>query len=109
MPCVPCAVCVCVLCVCVPFVCVYMLCVLCVWCVLCVLHVLCYFVMCQVASVGAKNVCLAIKEMMTKETMTKEMMDCFTGRVFLAYYFNFLTLVFFLIMFRLSTSFQHTI
>jgi hypothetical protein len=49
--------------------------------------------MCQVASVGAKNVCLAIKEMMTKEMMTKEMMDCFTGRVFLAYYFNFLTLV----------------
>ena len=96
--------CVCVLYVCVPFVCACMLCVLCVWYVLCVLHVLCYFVMCQVASVGAKNVCLAIKEM-----MTKEMMDCFTGRVFLAYYFNFLTLVFFLIMFRLSTSFQHTI
>ena len=90
--------CVCVLCVCVPFVCVCVFCVLCVWCVLCVLRVLCYFVMCQVASVGAKNVCLAIKEMMTKEMMTKEMMtkemmDCFTVRVFLAYYFNFLTLV----------------
>ena len=85
--------CVCVCCVCV-----------CRLCVLCVLRVLCYFVMCQVASVGAKNVCLAIKEM-----MTKEMMDCFTVRIFLAYYFNFLTLVFFLIMFRLSTSFQHTI